>query len=219
MKKAAKIYDLSPKISPRLAVFPGDQPFERQVLMSWAKGNHLELSSMLTTLHIGSHADAPSHYDPQGESIEYRSLGRYMGLVQVMRVMGLSSRERVKIADLPGKIKAPRVLIDTGSFLLPDKWSADFNSFSPELLEHLGTKKVCLVGIDTPSIDPADSRDLESHQILKKYNMSVLEGLCLNGVPEGLYTLVALPLPIEGGDASPVRAVLLPKMTGFPNFI
>lgn len=187
--------------------------------MAWSQGHHLEVSAMLSTLHLGAHADAPSHYDPKGESIEQRPLGLYMGAAQVVRAQGLRRGARVGLKDLSGPVTAPRVLIDTGSFPDPDCWQGDFNSLEPALIEALANQGVRLVGIDTPSVDPADSKALESHQVLRARNLAVLEGLCLVDVPEGLYTLVALPLPIEGGDASPVRAVLLPPMPDFPELL
>lgn len=210
---ALKIYDLTPKISSRLGVFPGDQGFERHVALSFGKGHHLELSAMRSTLHLGAHADAPSHYHADGVDIGERPLARYLGKAQVVRVGGLNRGARVSPSDLGHvKIQAPRVLVDTGSFPDPERWNSDFNSFSPELLEWLAGQGVRLVGIDTPSVDPEDSKALEAHQILWKHDFAVLEGLWLKDVPEGLYTLIALPLPIEGGDASPVRAILTPHI-------
>jgi len=208
---AQKIYDITPKISTRLAVFPGDQPFERQVALSFPKDN-LELSSIRASVHLGAHADAPSHYHPKGVSIDRRPLGPYLGKCQVIHVKGLKRGERVLPKHVTVPIKAPRVLIGTGSFPDPEKWNEDFCSLSPDLLTILSDKGVRLVGIDTPSVDPHDSKKLEAHQILFERNFSVLEGIVLDGVPDGLYTLIALPLPIEGCDASPVRAVLLPHV-------
>ena len=210
------IYDITPKISPRLGVYPGDQPFERKVAMSFEKGNHLELSSMLSTLHLGAHADAPSHYHAKGVSIEQRPLGYYMGAAQVVRIKNLAPRARVMPSHLRVEILAPRILFDTMSFPDPEHWNSDFNSLSPELLNTLADQGVKLVGIDTPSVDPEDSKAMESHQVLFKRDFAVLEGLLLKNVPEGLYTLFALPLPIEGADASPVRAVLVSHLHGFP---
>ncbi|NBV51022.1 hypothetical protein EBR78_07375 [bacterium] len=76
-------------------------------------------------------------------------------------------------------------------------------------MEHLKTKKVVLVGIDTPSIDLFDSKDLSTHHATVRLGISILEGVVLKDVPEGVYHLMALPLKIKGGDASPVRAVLV----------
>ena len=212
-----KIYDITPKISPELGVFPGDQPFARQVAMSFAKGDHLELSSMTTTLHLGAHADAPSHYHAEGETIEKRPLSRYMGPAQVVRIKGLGPKERIVPRHLRIEIHSPRILFDTCSFQDPNNWNSKFNALSPELLNFLADQGVKLVGIDTPSVDPEDCKSLESHQVLFQRDMSVLEGLLLKDVPEGPYTLFALPLPIVGADASPVRAVLLPTIPNFPN--
>lgn len=209
-----KIYDLTPKISPRLKVFPGDPPFQRNLSLSFTKGNHLELSSVTTTLHLGAHADAPSHYHSKGVSIEQRPVERYLGRAQLIRISHLTPKERVRIEHIQTPIVAPRVLIDTQSFTDPEYWNSSFNSFSPELLNWLADQGVQLVGIDTPSVDPEDSKALEAHQVLFARDFAVLEGLYLNGVPEGEYTLIALPLPIEDGDASPVRAILLPPNQG-----
>jgi arylformamidase len=216
LKMKPKIYDLTPKISSRLGVYPGDQPFKRNVGLSFARGSHLELSSMLTTLHLGAHADAPSHYHAKGASIAERSLAYYMGPAQVIRIKDLKPKERVMPKHMRVEVSSPRILFDTMSFPNPESWNPEFNSLSPELLEYLAGEGVKLVGIDTPSVDPEDSKALESHQVLFKHDFAVLEGLYLKDVPEGLYTLIALPLPIEGGDASPVRAVLLPSIQDFP---
>jgi arylformamidase len=213
-----KIYDLTPKISSRLGVYPGDQPFKRKVAMSFAQGAHLDLSSMTTTLHIGAHADAPSHYHKTGVGISERPLSYYMGAAQVVRIKGLKPKERVMPKHMRVEISSPRILFDTMSCPDPEKWNPDFNSLSPELLEFLANQGVKLVGIDTPSVDPEDSKKLEAHQVLFKRDFAVLEGLYLKDVPEALYTLIALPLPIEGGDASPVRAILLSGVQGFPEF-
>lgn len=207
--KTPTVYDISPLISHRIAVFPGDQSFERKIAMDFAQGDHLALSSILTTVHLGAHTDAPNHYHGQGKAIHERELDYYLGRCQVLSV-SLPRGERIGLEHLRGvEIQAPRILFRTGSFPDPDQWNGDFNSFSPELIDELARKKVMLVGIDTPSVDPADSKGLEAHQAIYRNNMAILEGVVLEQVPEGIYTLVALPLKIEGGDASPVRAVLV----------
>ncbi len=203
-----KVYDLTPKINSKLAVFPGDVAFDRKISLDFKKGHHLLLSSMQSTLHLGAHADSSSHYHAEGEGIEKRPLTSYFGPTQVVHVKTRPGG-RVMPADLGGKkIQASRVLFRTDSFPNPEVWNADFMALSPELIEHLQSQGCVLVGIDTPSVDPEDSKALESHQALYRSKIAVLEGLILSSVPEGVYTLVALPLPIEGGDASPVRALL-----------
>jgi len=206
-----KIWDISPVVSEKTAVFPGDVPFSRQVSLSFEKGHHLTLSSLTSTPHIGAHADASIHYHASGKGIDQRPLERYLGSCQVIQVK-LARGERILPSHLGSSgIKATRILFRTDSFPDPECWNSDFNSLSPELVDFLADKGVALVGIDTPSVDPADSKALESHQALFRRDLAVLEGIILNQVMPGLYTLVALPLALKGADASPVRAILLEK--------
>ena len=206
----ASYIDISPRISPRTAVFPGDQPFERTIALDFKAGDHLRLSRITTTVHVGAHADAPNHYHPDGVGIQDRGLRPYFGACQVIPVT-LPRGERIRPKHLEDRqILAPRVLFKTGSFPDPDRWNGDFNSLSPELIDWLASRDVLLVGIDTPSVDPADSQGLESHHRIFEHDLAILEGIVLDAADEGLYELIALPLRIEGADASPVRAILLP---------
>ena len=190
-------------------MFPGDTPFERRVLLDMKHGHNLSLSSVTTTVHIGAHADAPSHYHRDGRGIDERELRYYLGPCEVVTVK-VARGQRILVKDLPpGVPRAPRVLFRTDSYPDPKKWQGDFNSLSPELIRHLAAKGVILVGIDTPSVDPAEDKELETHQAIFENDLALLEGLVLRGVEDGEYELVAPPLKIRGADASPVRAVLM----------
>ena len=90
----------------------------------------------------------------------------------------------------------------------PTQWDAQLAAYAPGTIERLADLGVQLVGIDTASIDPADSKRLESHQVIRRRGLRVLENLMLDAVPEGDYELIALPLKLTSADASPVRAVL-----------
>ncbi len=208
-QRESSIIDISPEVSPHLAVFPGDTRFSQKVLSDCQKGDSFGLSSFTTTPHIGAHTDAPNHYSDSGVGISDRNLDYYYGRCQVITVK-VPRGERI----LPEHIKnvaitAPRVLFHTDSYPNPYRWNADFNSLSPELVELLHQLKVILVGIDTPSIDLANDRVLKTHHMVHKKNMAILEGIVLTNVTDGIYTLIALPLKMKGLDASPVRAVLV----------
>lgn len=209
MFKDKQIIDISPVISSDLAVFPGDTSFQEKFLFDMRKGDSLTLSQITTTVHIGAHTDAPNHYSAAGVSIEKRSLQYYLGAAQVIEVHR-PRHSRIRVEDIAAtSIKAERVLFKTGSFPNPNEWNSDFVALSAEVIDYLAAKKVKLVGIDTPSIDPAADKVLESHQAVFKHDMAILEGIVLNHVDEGLYDLVSLPLRIAGADATPVRAILL----------
>lgn len=201
------IYDISPVLGPGTGVWPGDQPLVREVLLDRQRGDTVTLSSIRATVHLGAHADAPSHYGTGAPSIERRDLSLYLGPCQVISVP-VQRGSRVGLADLPVPIEQERVLLATGTFPDPARWNDDFAALAPELVDALAAQGVRLVGIDTPSVDLLDSRDLPAHQAFLRHDMAILEGLALAHVPSGCYELIALPLPLEGFDASPVRAVL-----------
>jgi arylformamidase len=90
----------------------------------------------------------------------------------------------------------------------PTAWSPEFSAFAPETIAALAALGVTLVGIDSQSVDPANSKTLDSHHNLLRLNLRVLENLVLDDVPAGDYELIALPLKLTHADASPVRAVL-----------
>lgn len=203
--------DISPEISEALAVYPGDVKYQRQVSYDVDKGDHMTLSSIESTLHIGAHADGPVHYRKGGEGIGSRSLDYYMGPCQVVDLSSVLVKGSTVVGEdfKDFSFETSRILIKTDSYD-HHKWSDDFASLSRTALKVLIEKGVKLVGIDTPSIDKSDSKDLESHNLVADNNMAILEGLNLRDVSEGKYQLIALPLKIKNGDASPVRAVLIP---------
>ncbi len=100
------------------------------------------------------------------------------------------------------------MLVRTYERMPVDRWDGQLAAFAPETIERLADRGVVLVGIDTASIDPADSKQLLSHQVIRRRGLRVLENLVLDEVPEGDYELIALPLKLTTADASPVRAVL-----------
>lgn len=202
------LIDISPVVDNGITVWPGDTPFVRTVNLDMDEGANLTLSDIRTTVHVGAHADAPSHYVATGEDIAARRLDYYLGACNVFHVDGVQGR-RIYPADLAGKnITAARVLLRTGTFPDPRGWNDDFASLSPELVDWLHDRSVILVGVDTPSVDPFESKELDAHLTLARHDMANLEGLVLDHVPEGEYELIALPLRLAGADGSPVRAVL-----------
>jgi arylformamidase len=201
------LYDLSPTIRAGIPVWPGDTPFEARLTWSIADGSSVNVSSVTTTPHLGSHADAPFHTEPRGEGMADMPLDRYLGPCQVVKVppMPLIEPRHVEGVDLanPG-----RILFKTESVRDRRTFPERFTALSPELAALLAEKGALLVGMDTPSVDPLESKTLDAHHALFRGGVAILEGLVLDGVPEGLYELIALPLKIAGLDASPVRAVL-----------
>lgn len=201
------LHDITPRITPKLGVWPGDTPPSREVLMEIAKGDSVTLSTLHATVHLGAHADGPNHYGLNAPSIDQRPLDLYLGPCQVIRVE-VSRGARFGVSHINDDIRAERVLFATGTFPDPEHWNNDFAAIDPDLIDHLAQHHVRLVGLDTPSVDLMESKDLPAHRRILQHDMAILEGLALKDVSPGLYELIALPLPLVGFDASPVRAVL-----------
>ncbi len=157
--------------------------------------------------HIGAHADAPLHYADDERPIGAVDLAPYLGPCRVIHAIARGPLVRPEhlahaVDGLP-----PRVLVRTRA-RAPTAWSPDFASFAPETIIWLAGLGVKLVGIDSQSVDPAESKSLDSHQELLLHDLRVLENLVLDAVPAGDYELIALPLKLVQACASPVRAVL-----------
>jgi arylformamidase len=206
------LIDISPPLSPAIAVWPGDTPLSRDVLCDMRRGDTITLSTLKSTVHLGSHADGPNHYSPHAPGIGERSLESYIGPCHVVdAAVSRSTRVGLNHISQPAAgWKHPRVLIRTGTFPNPEHFNEDFAAIEPALIEHLADRGVRLIGIDTPSVDLFTSKDLPAHNAFLRRDVSILEGLVLSGVAPGEYELIALPLRLVGFDASPVRAVLRP---------
>jgi arylformamidase len=171
------------------------------------RGDNITLSTLRATVHLGAHADAPSHYGRDAAAIEDRPLDLYLGPCRVVRIPAARGA-RIAPDMIPADLRAERVLVATGTFPDPERWNADFAAFAPETVDLLHERGARLVGIDTPSVDLQDAKELVAHARFLAHDMAILEGLVLDRVPEGDYELIALPLRLVGFDASPVRAIL-----------
>ena len=201
-----KIWDISPPVDEHAAVFPGDTAYSQRLHFALSPDCPVNVNSITLSPHTGAHADAPMHYASGGQASGELDLAPYLGPCRVIHCIDcgpLVLPEHIghALVDLP-----PRVLLRT-AHTASQSW-ASFTAVAPETMAQLAIENVVLVGIDTPSVDPADSQTLASHHQLLANNMRNLECLVLDDVPEGDYELIALPLKLMGADASPVRAIL-----------
>lgn len=205
-----RVIDISPAISERSSVWPGDTPYVRRVLLDMHAGANITLSNITTTVHLGAHADGVNHYLRDGAAIDAMPLKHYLGVCRVLHAVNTRRGSRIGIDDVDlGPLPLPpRVLLATGSFDGFDAWNEDFAGLEPALVEHLADRGVITVGVDTPSVDIMTSKDLPAHAACARGGVAILEGLALASVEPGDYELIALPLKLVGADASPVRAVL-----------
>ncbi|WP_284336680.1 arylformamidase [Comamonas sp. NoAH] len=203
-----QIWDISAPIHSASPVFPGDSPYQQSWSSSISPQCPVNVSTISMSPHIGSHADAPLHYDAQGQSMGEVNLEPYIGRCRVIHAMHCGPLiEWEHIAHATHTPLPARVLVRTYQ-QVPEYWDEHLSAFAPSTVERLADLGVRLIGIDTASIDPADSRSLDSHMLVRTRNLNVLENLVLDGVAEGDYELIALPLKLMQAEASPVRAIL-----------
>lgn len=201
-----KIWDISPPVDEKAAVFPGDTAYSQRLQFTLSPDCPVNVNSITLSPHTGAHADAPMHYKNGGQAAGELGLYPYLGPCRVIYCMGCGPQVEPEhithaLADLP-----PRVLLRTAR-TASQSW-VSFTALAPETIALLATKNVVLIGVDTPSVDPTDSQTLPSHHQLLANNIRNLECLVLDDVPEGDYELIALPLKLMRSDASPVRAIL-----------
>lgn len=202
-----RLWDISPPVHAASPVFPGDAPYAQAWNARIGPGCPVNVATLTLSPHTGAHADAPLHYDAGGAPIGEIALEPYLGPCRVIHAIGRGPLVRPEHLEHALEHLPPRVLVRTYA-RQPEGWDPDLPAFAPQTVERLADLGVVLVGIDTASIDPAPSKDLPSHQVIRARGLRVLENLRLDEVPEGDYELIALPLKLASADASPVRAVL-----------
>ena len=202
------IIDISRPLAPGIAGFPGDASYDEGWTCRIGPDCPVNVGRVTFSVHCGTHADAPLHYDDRGAPVGALALSPFIGPCRVIDARGTGP------LCMPEEIAAaldaahPRVLLRLMDRLDTKAWTEDFRALAAETIELLAERGAVLVGIDTPSVDRATSKTLPAHQACRRAGMRILENLELAHVEPGDYELIALPLKFENLDASPVRAVL-----------
>ncbi|KGX86992.1 arylformamidase [Pontibacillus litoralis] len=204
-----KWIDISQPLHDSIGHWPGDTPFSYNITYSKQETGSVNIGRITTSLHTGTHIDAPFHFDNNGEKVTDLAIDVYIGLA---RVIDLSAFDQIdeaalRTCSLDG---VTRVLIKTCVPNNPDHFPAQVPGVTADGAAYLGKKGIRLIGIDVPSVDALDSKEMEGHHTLYKEGIHILENVMLDRVPEGDYELIALPLPLKDADGSPVRAVIRP---------
>jgi arylformamidase len=203
-----KLWDISPPVHAGSPVFPGDTAYSQQWVASIGPGCPVNVSAITLSPHVGAHADAPLHYDPTGAAIGDVDLHTFIGPCRVIHAIGCGPLVRPEHLTHAMQQLPHRVLVRMYTHMPQDAFDDALPAFAPETIALLADHGVRLVGTDSASADPASSKTLDAHQVLRQRGLRVLENLLLDDVPEGDYELIALPLKLTTADASPVRAIL-----------
>lgn len=210
MTATPQIWDISAPVHSASPAYPGDAPYMQRWTARIGADCPVNVSAISLSPHLGTHADAPLHYDASGPSMGAVDLQPYIGPCRVIHAIGcgpLIAWQHLLHAitpDLP-----PRVLVRTYA-QAPQQWDEHLSGMTTDAIARLADLGVQLIGIDTASMDPAGSTALDSHMLVRARGLRILENLVLDAVPEGDYELIALPLKLMEAEASPVRAILRP---------
>lgn len=201
--------DISQPLTNDMAHFPGDTPFNYSLTYAKTDGGPANVGQMTASLHTGTHVDAPFHYDSEGKTIEQLPLDLYIGHAKVIDVSHTDKITADTLAqfDLDG---VTRLLLHTSLPNNPKHFPEKIPELDPGIAAFLHDKGVNLLGVDMPSVDDPESKDLATHHALHANDIYILENLMLDQVKPETYELIALPLALQGADGSPVRAVLKP---------
>ena len=207
-----KLHDVSVLISEKLPIWPGDPGISLKLTSSLARGDNANVTLIEMGAHVGTHIDAPFHFEPDGKTIDQLPIEILIGPCRVIEILdvkesiGLSELEKI---DLVGVV---RVLFKTKNSRWWEnnekKFKEKFVYLSEEGARYLVEQDVKLVGIDYLSVERFKSLDHETHHLLLRNQVVIIEGLNLSGVTQGEYELMALPLKLKGADGSPARVVL-----------
>lgn len=203
---AKEIYDISMELNADTPEWPGDRPFEYALSVTKAQSGSVNIGELKSSTHMGTHIDAPFHYDDQGMKIEEMPLEVYLSTAQVIDVQGLGNIDETAFPEPEEGVTA--ILLKTCSWQDRKKFPISWPIFSASIAEWMKARGIRLLGVDVPSVDPETSKDLPMHHSMNTNSIYILEGIVLDSIEPGVYELSALPLKIKGAEGSPVRAVL-----------
>lgn len=199
--------DISQRLNDKVAVWPGDTPFAYTLSWSMKDSGSVNVGQITMSTHTGTHIDAPFHFDNEGKRVIDLDFNLYIGSAKVIHLRNKKSIgiNDVSTFNLQG---VKRLLIYTGAWQSRSTFPESIPYIEKGIAAYLAKLGVRLIGLDLPSVDPLDSKELSAHHELNQHGIHIIEGLVLDQVEAGEYDLVALPLPLEEADGSPVRAVL-----------
>lgn len=204
----SRIWDLTQTIHPELEAWPGEPKFSKHESATISDQCPVNVGVYTLSAHTGTHADSPYHYDSEGLDIASCDLNTFIGKCQLVDVT--QSTGIVTMADIHHvEWKCTeRILFRTYAQFPHNQWNENFTAIHPDVIAYIANLGCKLIGTDAASVDPQTSKKLDAHMAVRTHDLRILEGLVLEHIPEGVYELIALPLKIEGGDGSPLRAVL-----------
>ncbi|WP_410982783.1 arylformamidase [Bacillus cereus] len=207
--KGSDWIDISQPLNNEIATWPGDTPFSYEVSWSKEQSESVNVGRLTMSIHTGTHIDAPFHFDNNGKKVLDLDVNVYVGKARIIDVSGMESigAKELEKFKLDG---VERLLLRTASHGNAQEFPETIPYLRADIAPFLSEKGIRLIGVDVPSVDPLDDKELAAHHQLFKHGIHILENVVLDHVQDGDYELIALPLALTDADGSPVRAVIRP---------
>ena len=194
------LYDISRELF-SAPVYEGDPQPKSRFISTIGDDSRYNLSTVSMCTHAATHIDAPLHYDEEGADIGSMRISHFCGKCTVVTIDGILTGEDME-----------RLLPHCNKRLIFHGSGKAYLSVSAARV--IADSKLVLVGTDAMSIAPPFDEHMP-HLELARAGVAVLEGLYLEGIEDGDYTLAALPLKMKGLEASPCRAILMREPKGY----
>lgn len=203
------LIDISVTLAPGTPEWPGDTPYSCGWSWRMADGASVNVSTLATSPHVGTHADAPLHVRDGAAPSDALPLNAFVGPAVVLDVSACTGAlDRATLRSV-GLLETPvRLLLRTGQCIAGGVFPAEWPALTAECAAALTAEGLRLLGVDCPSVDFREAKHLHVHHALFDGGACILENLNLAHVAVGSYDLVAAPVKLGGLDAAPVRAIL-----------
>lgn len=207
-----RLRDISITLSAGIPEWPGDTPYSCGWTATISDGASVNLSSISSSPHVGTHADAPLHVRDGWPGSHELPLEAFYGPVVVADVSELKGEIGLDLLEpLIAGYRLERLILKTGSTIASGSFPEDWATLSESCARTLLGLGLRLLGVDAPSVDARDSKSLAVHKMLFSGNAFILENLDLRRTPAGEYDIMAFPIKMMSLDAAPVRAILLER--------
>ncbi|GGI42635.1 cyclase family protein [Mammaliicoccus stepanovicii] len=201
--------DITQTLTNDIAHWPGDEPFRFEFSATKEETGSVNIGSISTSTHIGTHMDAPFHFDDDGIKIDEIDVNKLIGEATLIEILDqdIITADTLKNYDIKGSIIMIKTKEQANAHIFPQNVPV----LNEEAIKYLSSIGVCVFGIDVASVDDIDSKTLNNHHAFNRYNIINIENLLLEHVSSGYYDFIGLPLNIKGADGSPIRAVINKK--------
>lgn len=207
-----RLIDVSVALERPLPTWPGSRGHRTYRTMAIASGDAANVTQLEMDVHAGTHVESSLHFLDEGQPLAAVALTQLVGPALVVEIAGPAvTPATLDAAAIPPGVT--RLLIKTSNSALwragPD-FDPEYVALTAQAAQWLVDHRLEVVGIDYLSVQRYEDSP-ETHRILMRAGVAIIEGLDLTDAPPGAYELVCLPLRLSRAEAAPARVILIDR--------